>query len=261
MEKFLRLVNGFSLLLLASSVGVFVSSLVNYRVSLNSSVHFSNISCKKKSLSYDILVEREGFFKPVEKLKPKTTTLEGTVSLNDYKLKGTVVNNPSLAILEKGKSTKILYEGDYFEGFKLKKIYPDRVVFSKNGKDVVLMLIKINQEKLKSSNRVVDSRGGNRFFVKRSEILEEISSGKFLRYINIVPVQNPPGLKVNYVNRNSFIYKLGIRPGDVIISINDIRIKTPEDSFSAFEKLKNADSITITVLRGGREEKLHYELE
>jgi general secretion pathway protein C len=76
-----------------------------------------------------------------------------------------------------------------------------------------------------------------------------------------MPSKNPPGLKVTYVKPNSLIYRLGLRRGDIITNINDISIRTPEDSFSAFERLKNSDSVTITVLRNGSKVELRYELE
>jgi len=266
LEKLLKGVNYLSLSLLAISLGLFVSSLFGYKIKTEKFSLFSSFSCEERKLSYDFFVEREGFFKPVKVVKKETKRIpiEETLSLNDYTLKGTVVCSRcghSIAILEKGKVTKIVGEGEVFNGYRLKKVYPDRVIFSKSGRDIVLLLNRpknkmpiseVNKEKLPAEKR---------FFVKRSEVLEEISTGRFLRYINIVPVDNPPGLKVNYVNPRSFIYKLGIRPGDIIISINDIRIRTPEDSFSAFEKLKNSDSITIEIIRNGRKQRLNYELE
>jgi len=68
-------------------------------------------------------------------------------------------------------------------------------------------------------------------------------------------------MRVRYVSRRSFIHKLGIRPGDVILAINGVEINSPEDSFSAFEQLKNEDTVIITVLRKGKRIDLKYELE
>ncbi len=165
----------------------------------------------------------------------------------------------SIAILEKGNKTIILSVGQKIQGYKLTRIYPDRVVFSKGSKEVVLVLKTLKKVGVNPSESAGETAGF--YTIKRSEIINQISSGDFLHYINIVPISNPSGLKVTYVSPRSFIYKLGIYPGDVILSINGIRIRTPEDSFSAFEQLKTADSITITVLRKGKKVKLHYELE
>jgi general secretion pathway protein C len=154
--------------------------------------------------------------------------------------------------------------GEEINGFKVKEIAPEYVIFSRDGKEIQLRLFKTkaNQSSKISTVSPISSISKRTYTVKRSEIIKEISSGKFLRYINILPVEKPQsGLKVIYVNPRSFIYKLGIRPGDIIVSINNIAIRTPEDSFSAFEQLKSSDSVTITVYRNRKQVTLHYELE
>jgi len=219
---------------------------------------------KREELPYSL--EREGFFlsKGVKKVEERPAQKEEVVeSIGEYTLKGTVVCSKcghSIAILKnkEGKSL-VVAEGEEVSGYRLKRVLPQQAVFEKGGKEFILKLEEKRKEE-KSSTAYQTSQT-QRYTVNRREIVEELSSGEFLKYINIIPTKNPEGLKVNYVNPRSFIYKLGIRPGDIILSINDVRIKTPEDSFSAFERLKNADSITITVLRRGREVKLHYELQ
>jgi len=210
-------------------------------------------------------LEREGFFlsKGAKKAKEKFAKEEVVESIGEYTLKGTVVCSKcghSIAILKnkEGKSI-VVAEGEEINGYRLKKVLPQQVIFKKGKKEFILKLEEKGEKRVKRP--VARSFQTERFTVEKKEVVKEISSGEFLKYINIVPTKNPEGLKVNYVNPKSFIYKLGIRPGDVILAINDIRIKTPEDSFSAFERLKSADTITITVLRRGKEVKLHYELQ
>ncbi len=255
-----------SVAFLGFSLAYLISSAVSLRFPDVSHFKLENINCPFHSYTTDFMVAKEGFFKPeTSPSKVSVPVMEETFSLGEYTLKGTVVCsgcNRSIAILEKNGKSKIISVGEELHGYKLIRVYPDRAIFSKGSREVILILKSLKKVKLSSSNSAFSSNlQTNSFTVKRSEVINQISSGDFLRYINIVPITNPSGLKVTYVSPRSFIYKLGIRPGDVIISINDIRIKTPEDSFSAFEQLKNADSITVVVLRNGREVKLHYELE
>ncbi|WP_457680941.1 type II secretion system protein GspC [Thermovibrio sp.] len=208
----------------------------------------------------DYTLESPGFFQK-KRVKREPAKVEETVSLNGFKLKGTVVCSNckhSIAIVQapSGK-TVIVSQGQELEGYKVEKVLPDEVLLRRNGKRYALKI----EEKRPKGEKLVELQNRKSFTVNRQKIIKQISSGDFLRYINIVPVKNPEGLRVNYVNPRSFIYKLGIRPGDIIVSINDIRIKSPEDSFAAFERLKSADTITITVIRRGREVKLHYELQ
>ncbi len=258
-----------SLVLLSYSIAVFISSFSLLKLKPCVSIDFSFSLPRKLSVIPSSYIEKEGFFKsPVkterEESKPKIK--EEVVNLENFVLKGTIVCSQcghSIVILQDIKTGKTITvsEGKEIEGFKILKVYPDYVLLSRNGKEYVLKLFKKEEAGGKRINTVLNSASTNVFRVKKKEVIEEISSGKFLKYINITPYTKPEGLKVNYVSRRSFIYKLGIRPGDIITSINDIHLKTPEDSFSAFEQLKNSDSITVTVVRRGKKVKLHYELE
>ena len=264
-QKLLNYVELLSLTILGFSLAYLVSAVVSLKFPDVSPFHFKNVNCPTHLYTYDFMVAKKGFFKPINTTNVPTPVMEETFSLGEYTLKGTVVCSNcghSIAILEKDNKSIVLSVGNKLHGYKLTRIYPDRVIFLKGSREIILVLKSLKKRKAavehpSKSNQVKM----NTFVVKRSEIIKQISSGDFLRYINIIPTKKPAGLKVNYVNPRSFIYKLGIRPGDIIISINDVRIKTPEDSFSAFEQLKNADSITLVVLRKGQEIKLHYELE
>jgi|GEM_PF-475630 general secretion pathway protein C len=275
--KTTTLLNSFLAASLGLTLSFALSSYLSYKLPLCVKLpQLQPLRGKKPEYSYDFLLERKGFFAPTSapsrKEKPKEPVKESVVSsLFSYRLTGTVVCGEcghSLAILSKGGKTLILSEGRELNGYRLQKVLPDRAVFVKGSERVVLKLFQKRKGKVPPSGPSVPTLNpfgftpsNLQFTVSRKEVLKEISSGQFLNYINIVPVKNPEGLRVNYVNPRSFIYKLGIRPGDVILSINGIRIRTPEDSFSAFEQLKSADSVTVVVLRRGKEVKLHYEIE
>ncbi len=262
-QKLLNYLELLSVSFLAFSLAYLISSAVALRFPRELPLNIKPSGCSLSSYTTDFMVAREGFFRPKSSIpKISVPVMEETFSLGEYSLKGTVVCSNckhSIAILEKGNKTIILSVGQKIQGYKLTRIYPDRVVFSKGSKEVVLVLKTLKKVGVNPSESAGETAGF--YTIKRSEIINQISSGDFLHYINIVPISNPSGLKVTYVSPRSFIYKLGIYPGDVILSINGIRIRTPEDSFSAFEQLKTADSITITVLRKGKKVKLHYELE
>ena len=267
MQKILDYFEFLSVAFLGFSIAYLISSAVSLKYPSISPVKFGSLNCPTTfSWNFTLSVARDGFFQPESSTAGVTVpVMEETFSLGDYSLKGTIVCSQcshSIAILEKNDKSEIVSVGQEIHGYKLERVYPDRAVFSNGSREVILILKSLKEKAISNSNKVEFTNSLTKTFtVNRKEIIDQISSGDFLRFINIVPVKDPSGLKVNYVSPRSFIYKLGIRPGDVILSINDIRIRTPEDSFSAFEQLKNADSITVVVLRNGKEVKLHYELE
>jgi len=251
--------------LLAFAAAYLVSALALLKVKPCVKIQIAGELPKKEPLNLPYSVEREGFFLQKGKGAPKEekrVEKEVIKTLGSYTLKGTVVCSEcghSIAILkdEKGK-TVVISEGEEVEGYTLKKVYPQRVILKKGKKEFIL---ELEEEKKESSQKTPQTKEAQTYTVNKREIIEQLSSGDFLKYINIVPSKEPEGLKVIYVNPRSFIYKLGIKPGDVIVSINDVTLKTPEDSFAAFEKLKSADNITITLIRKGKEVKLHYQLQ
>ena len=264
------------LFLLAYSISYLISSLALFKLT-----PCINLPTPKLNRNFTIPIftplEKPGFFKSpkLSKNNPSkaqnTTKQTITFNLDNFILKGTIICSQckhSIALLKNIKTgkTQPITIGQEIDGFKVEKIAPDFVILSKNGRKFQLKLFKNKKTQKTNSNRKgpipLSSQYRQTYTVKRSEIINEISSGNFLKYINIVPINKPTaGLKVLYVNPRSFIYKLGIRPGDIITSINNIAIRTPEDSFSAFEQLKSSDSVTITVFRNRQKVTLHYELE
>ncbi len=225
----------------------------------------SNVLCFPKETSRYALKKEKIVFKPVSRKgfflyrkKQVEEKQEGTVSetLQNFSLKGTIICSEckeSIAFIEvPSKQVVSVRVGEEVEGYLVKSISESEVILEKNGKTFVLT----SEEKEENGVNVKETETKR---LKREEILEEISSGKFLRYINILPVEG--GLKVLYVRRNSFIYEMGIRPGDIIEAVNGIPLKTPEDAFSAFEKLKSSEVIVLTLKRRGREIELRYELD
>ncbi len=278
MKLFSRFFLAFSIFLFSFSLGYLISSVLSWRYHL--SYKFARfLPAEKLRVSHQptvgvVRLEREGFFNSgVDKLslnrKKSAESSDTFYSVEDLILKGTIICSQcrhSIAILKdkKTKKTRAVSIGESVKGFKIMKIMPDEVFLERDGKRYVLKLFEKRDEEQVSHSVAFPAKTSepNEFRVERKRIEQDISSGEFLKFINIVPVNKPvKGLRVNYVNPRSFVYKLGIRPGDIIIAINDIHIRTPEDSFSAFEQLKSAEEVTITVFRQGKKVKLRYELE
>ena len=68
------------------------------------------------------------------------------------------------------------------------------------------------------------------------------------------------GVYIYSVFDNSNAQKAGLRPGDLIKSINGKTIKTGDDSEKAIEGLEIGDTIKLTVIRNSREITVEFEL-
>ena len=210
--------------------------------------------------------------------------------LKNCNLIGTVY--PKLALINCNGENKILKIGEKFLNCTLKQVKKDKAIFNCN-KISISMTFKIENldknlnnlnkdfhhknfslDKVFSRNRNLNrdknlrstssSTPENIFHVNRKQVIDLISSGKIFYQMAVTPYYKNGkiiGFRVNGVKRNSFVYKMGIRRGDIILSVNDYPIRSMEEGFAAFERLKRASEINIRVLRRGREITLSYIIE
>ena len=54
--------------------------------------------------------------------------------------------------------------------------------------------------------------------------------------------------------------KAGLRPGDVIVAIDDARIETVEDLFAELRQHKPGSQVRLTIIRGGRRQEVTVTL-
>jgi general secretion pathway protein C len=68
------------------------------------------------------------------------------------------------------------------------------------------------------------------------------------------------GLRFARVDASSPMSLLGIRSGDVVQTINGFDVTNPEDALVAYGRLRLAQHLTVTMLRGGKVQNLDYDI-
>ncbi len=68
------------------------------------------------------------------------------------------------------------------------------------------------------------------------------------------------GFRVTFVRAHSDFFKLGVRTGDVIQSVNNIQLDSIDQAFAMYTKLKDANHLTLTVNRGGQTINMDYSI-
>lgn len=71
---------------------------------------------------------------------------------------------------------------------------------------------------------------------------------------------NEKGAEIKSVSAGSAADKAGLKAGDIITSINDQKIESPENVAQAVRKQKPGDKISISVLRDGKKQNMTVEL-
>jgi general secretion pathway protein C len=70
----------------------------------------------------------------------------------------------------------------------------------------------------------------------------------------------PFGFRLFAIKADGPIAKLGLRDGDVLVSVNGLDITTPDRVLDAFGKLKAARRLVLGMVRGGREVRYEYTI-
>ncbi len=177
-----------------------------------------------------------------------------TLTLNGVKLKA-VYNDGKKAfvIVEKNNKTYFVNLGEKFNGYKLVKVLNNSAVFEKNGK-----FYKINFEKIKTYAQTTPD---NSPVIIKRDVFEYYKKNLAKIWQNIGIIKTPEGYKITYIKPGSVFQKLGLKKGDIILEVNDIKLKTDADAWKAYNSIQNYPEVEITVKRNFNIKVLRYELE
>ena len=232
---------------------------------------------KAESLSYHYSLDLGRKILSAKSKAPVVKQIEATNRIKDITLKGTYLEgDQSFIVIEDRLGTTFLYKGDRYVGYVLIEIYDGRAVFEKNGKHYDLV---IEDESKKSTSSVSHAKssasvasnyngGSGESFEPVAITHEEIDSyiknpNKIWRNIRIQELRKNgqiDGFRVNYVKKGSFFDKAGLRSGDVIKAIDGNEIKSLSDVMKYYNDINNLDGLSLTVLRGGDEVELEFNI-
>ena len=71
-------------------------------------------------------------------------------------------------------------------------------------------------------------------------------------FLGVVTEQTEEGAKINQVSDESPAAKAGLKEGDIITKVNDIKIDGPASLYDAIGKSKPEDKVTISYIRSGK---------
>ncbi|MDI7268817.1 MAG: hypothetical protein QME96_12570 [Myxococcota bacterium] len=104
--------------------------------------------------------------------------------------------------------------------------------------------------------------------VSRSELRAFLDRGipAFLDGVQVEPVADRAGARfaghrVVAISRELRCGPLGIREGDIVVAVNGIGVERPEDAQRIWTALSRADSVVVSLIRGGREVDVSVAVE
>jgi general secretion pathway protein C len=170
--------------------------------------------------------------------------------------------------------------GDPISGATVESIFPDRVVLLRNGRPELLRLPKeaSGGNDVAASEPAGPDDGGDEGSdddiaaladqlnaARLADIREQLLSnpGKAQQFIRLQPMMAGGGLHGYRVfpgpNRALF-NGTGLRPGDVVTSVNGVNLDDPARALQMLADLAHANNLTVTVNRGGTSQTLSLSL-
>ncbi len=178
-------------------------------------------------------------------------------------LKGTLAadsDENALAIIADGRDERVFAIGDTVRpGLTLHSVRREQVILSRSGAFESLKLPK--PEELAG---IAPQANRSRTSIRRAsgpsmtQVLTE-NAAQFTQIISPRPYY-VGGQQRGYrlypgSDRQSFA-KLGLRPGDIVTAINGTPLNNPSQGARVFSELGNAQSISVTLERGGQQQNL-----
>lgn len=250
MRKFI--ING----LITFSLALVVVAVISFFITIPTEIEIRDV----KIVTIDDAISRSMNIQDKVVVKKTVNSVD---YLNSWKLSATVISTNSFAMVIKGRDSQILKLNDTLEGYKVKKIYKDKVLFSTKTDDVWLY-IKTKKVKINNAvNQVVQVK--DRYTIRKRTFQKTIGSPeKLLKTINIMPEMNQnkfQGMKVVSLLEGSFLYRYGLRKGDVIKKINGKKLLSIADGISAYQNILSSNRFSIAVLRDNKIEEFKYDVK
>jgi len=159
-------------------------------------------------------------------------------------------------------------------GVKLQGVFTDRVVLLHNGQSEVLRFPKVSSSGSKSVAALPASSIATRSTMRGTPTVGAASLGEYreifqkeplkvFEHVRFVPVRSRDGLMGYRVlpQKNRELYnRLGIRPSDLVTSVNGVDLTNDREAMKLIEMLKEATSIQVEIVRNGQPQSLSFNL-
>jgi len=189
-------------------------------------------------------------------------------------LVGTVVaGDNSLALIQVGRKTGVFrLRGEISPGVEVVEITRQMVVVSERGirRELLLKPRKESQTRLIRQGTTVGASdvvalGGNRWRVSRAAADNARANlNRLLQTARMVPqLRNGKtiGFKLVEIEKGSLLERIGLRVGDLIVEINQVKLNSPEKALQVFQQVREANDISLGLVRNGQRQTFEYRFE
>ena len=226
---------------------------------------------KTKDIKYSAYNSFFGKQKILEKKRKKRADSKDYLSIDKILLKAIYIQNDNSGwvILQEKNSNKtsIIEQNEYYNSYKLKKLYKSYIILEKNEKEYKLALkddlTKLNYT-INSNKNVKIEVSGDDVKISRTYLNSYINDlSKVWENISIKEIRvngKIDGFKVLKVKKDSVFDKLGLKQFDVIKRVNNQVLTSYNEAFAIYKNIDKTDFFLIEVLRNNEILELSYEI-
>jgi general secretion pathway protein C len=278
MKPYYTIIN---ILLITAAVYFSVKAFYKLESAQLDQAHLSGADFKESSSSkveslrpladYDSIIERNLFNTKSGAERPPEPVVVENLQPTSLKLKllGTVTgdNDKAFAVIQnsQGRQQQLYRTGDTIQNATLKMILREKIILRVNGKDEILEIDKAQTKKTRRLSSKSARTGSQNITVKRSKIEDSIKNvNKLMQQARVRPHftnGKADGLSLTGIKRNSIFHDMGLKSGDIIISVNGDNIESVEDVLKFYKSLQSAESVNLKLKRRGRMKTIDYNIE
>jgi general secretion pathway protein C len=250
-------------------------SLINQKTIVRSHVPSPSIKDVQKAGSidtYGIVTERNLFLSTLKAVRDKESEVGAFDSENkttNFDLKGTVASSSSFGyvfIEEHGSNKQKLYRlGDMIGSSKLVKITRNTATLRNGGQDTTIKVKATIEGQLLPDSSDKGGSSSKKMTMSRKTVsdslakLDDIMKQAVFRPFTNKGVQE--GFTISNIVPGSLYEKMGLREGDIIISVNNKKIQSASNLLQISNMIQSGNNISINIKRNDREETINYIFE
>lgn len=211
------------------------------------------LQVEKKAALADKIPEEKDVVRPIAEMG---LTLRGTI---------TGPKEVARAIIEEKNEQKSYKIGDDVKGATVLAIYRNKIIMDVNGQEQMLVI-----EETKSKRGILSRRAptqpSRRPAPSGSSGITSIMKNldQYIGSARVVPYfkgGEPYGFRVSNLKKDTMVYELGVRSGDIIRFVNGIPIRNPEDAFNAYQEMQNESAVEVELERKGESTTITVPLQ
>ncbi len=226
---------------------------------------------RRQLQDYAIITERNIFLttlKEVEGSASEGGIFDPEQKAVDFDLKGTVACNSSFGFIfieeRSSKKQKLYRLGDMIGPSKLVNITRNTATLRRGGRDTILK-VKESVEGQLLPESPAGSAASRNLTLSKQAVTEKLSNlNNLMRRAVIRPfirrgVQE--GFIISNIAPGSLYEKMGLQNGDIVVDINNNKIKGADDLLQVVNLMQSGSNIGLNIKRRGKEETINYTFD